>query len=60
MMTNILSIGNKTLLVNNTEQNKRLNNIFKLLDFNLIKVSFNNANLLGGSFRCASLPLIRS
>ena len=59
MITNIMSIGNKTLIVNNSSINERTNQIFSDLGFKIETVSLNNMNLLGGSFRCASMPLTR-
>lgn len=59
MLTNILCIGHKILIVNNGVQNVRVNKILEDNGFTLIKIKFNNINLLGGSFRCISMPLAR-
>tara|TARA_Y100000768_G_scaffold388221_1_gene382859 strand:- start:8011 stop:8883 length:873 start_codon:yes stop_codon:yes gene_type:complete len=59
MMTNVLSIGHRTIVINKSDKNKRINTLLNTLGFKLIQIDFNSNNLLGGGFRSASLPLNR-
>ncbi|GGM30009.1 hypothetical protein GCM10011351_15170 [Paraliobacillus quinghaiensis] len=56
--TNVLSIGDKKIisLPENNEVNKQLRG----LGFEVIEVEFNEIIKSGGSFRCCTLPLVRT
>lgn len=56
--TNVLSIGNKKII--SLPENKLVNHQLRDLGYEVIEVEFNEIIKSGGSFRCCSLPLVRS
>lgn len=58
MGPNVLSIGNKKIV--SLPQNDRLNTILTSNEFRVIPVDFSEIIKSGGSFRCCTLPLVRS
>ena len=62
MLTNIMSIGNKTLVVNDEKKSdkcRRVNSLLEDAGFKLLKDDFRNVNKFGGRFRCMSMPMAR-
>lgn len=55
---NMLAIGNKKIIT--LPSNKRLNKILESLGYDMIEVDFSEIIKSGGSFRCCTLPLLRS
>ena len=56
--TNVLSIGNKKII--SLPENKEVNQQLRGLGFDVIEVEFNEIIKSGGSFRCCTLPLVRT
>jgi N-dimethylarginine dimethylaminohydrolase len=58
LATNVLVINPQTLVADKAK-NPRLTIELERIGINILDVSFSEANKLGGSFHCASLPLYR-
>lgn len=58
MGPNVLAIGGNKLI--SLPENKRLNNELKNAGFEIIEVPFSEIIKSGGSYRCCTLPLVRS
>ncbi|OYD09185.1 dimethylarginine dimethylaminohydrolase family protein [Paludifilum halophilum] len=56
--TNVLSIGNRTVL--SLPVNPRVNQSMRQRDFTVIEVDLSEIIKSGGSFRCCTMPLVRS
>jgi len=56
--TNVFSIGNKKII--SLPENKRVNEELRNAGFTVIEVPFSEVIKSGGSFRCCTLPLLRS
>ncbi|MFC4388854.1 dimethylarginine dimethylaminohydrolase family protein [Gracilibacillus marinus] len=55
--TNVLSIGNKTIL--SLPENKQVNTELRKRDYTIIEVPFSEIIKSGGSFRCCTMPIER-
>lgn len=57
--TNVLSLDKKTVVARQHPELKRLNQMLRDQDLEVIEVKFDSAPATGGSFRCCTLPLVR-
>ncbi len=60
LATNLLSIAPDTIIARNHESCSRVNRTLGELGYRVEAIGFDGVPATGGSFRCASLPLLRS
>lgn len=60
LATNVLSLSPDLVISRNHQQCKRVNDAMRKAGIEVVEIEFNGAPATGGSFRCCTLPLVRS
>lgn len=60
LATNVISINKNTVISRDHEKCHRVNSKMRDAGIEVIELAFNGAPATGGSFRCCTLPLVRS
>jgi N-dimethylarginine dimethylaminohydrolase len=58
LATNIFALNSKKVIID--ERNIRITDILRNLGFEVIELEYSHSSRIGGSFRCATLPLARN
>ncbi|MCC9134799.1 dimethylarginine dimethylaminohydrolase family protein [Pontibacter silvestris] len=60
LATNVLSLSRNKVISRSHPDCKRVNNLMRQVGIEVIEINFNGAPATGGSFRCCTLPLLRT